>query len=68
MRATVQSLLAQAEYLGEIFLGITLGIVAQKVLHHGIALAFGRAQRQARDGPDELLELRGDAGVQGPVS
>jgi len=29
VRATVQSFLAQAEYFGEIFLGITLGILAQ---------------------------------------
>jgi MFS family permease len=29
VRATVQSFLAQAEYLGEIFLGVTLGILAQ---------------------------------------
>jgi hypothetical protein len=29
VRATVQSLLAQAEYFGEISLGITLGVLAQ---------------------------------------
>jgi hypothetical protein len=37
VRATVQSFLAQAEYLGEIVLGVMLGILAQAA---GIAAAM----------------------------
>src|SRR3546814_2177239 len=42
-------------------------LVAQQVLHHRIAEPLGRAQRQACDGAGELLELRGDAGIDRPV-
>src|SRR5436305_8232857 len=42
--------------------------VAQEVRHGGGAEELGRAQWQAADGPELLLELAGDAGVEGEVA
>jgi hypothetical protein len=59
VRATVQSFLAQAEYLGEISLGITLGILAQATtiavaLMGSCALAAGAGTLVSRSGrPDQ---------------
>jgi len=43
-------------------------LVAQQVLHHCIGMTIDRAERQAADGTHELLELAGDAGIDGPVA
>src|SRR5215210_9122399 len=42
--------------------------VAQEVRHGGGAQELGRAQGEAGDGPELLLELAGDAGVEGEVA
>ena len=40
----------------------------RQVLHYRVGMAFGGAKGQAADRADELLELAGDAGIDGPVA
>ena len=48
--------------------GPILYVGADQVFHHSIRVALRRAQGQAADGADELLELAGDASIDRPVA
>src|SRR3954471_9146318 len=49
--------------------GPALDVAADEVLHHRVAAGeAGDARRQAADGADVLLELRGDRALDGPVA
>src|SRR3954468_5845906 len=49
--------------------GPALDVAADEVLHHRVAAGeAGDARRQAANGADVLLELRGDRALDGPVA
>src|SRR4051812_25863361 len=68
-RLAVEVELDVGEAAGGLPVGLAAGPeVAQEVRHGGGAEELRRAQRQAADGPQLLLELAGDAGVEGEVA
>ena len=46
----------------------TQHLIAQKIRHHRIGMMFDGPQRQSADRAHELLELAGDAGIDGPMA